>query len=180
VPEYTKTIRELRTQRGATQTEQRGPTSRKRLKKTLEKESLRKWTARWTTSKKGRDIYTLNPIPDQKTPKLYMDRARPISSITIQLRSQKIGLQGFLHRQRVPGIDSPICPYCREKEETTEHFLLECGEWERERGLFLASYRERSLNSTLKTREGCLAAARFVIATKRLEQYRAIALEQLI
>jgi len=180
-PNYAQVRKELKRQREEHNPTQRGSTSRKedpnQLKRALEKESLRKWTQRWLNSKKGRAIYALNPSPSQNALKLYRDIARPISSIIIQLRSQKIGLQAFLYSRKVPGIESAICPYCREKEETTQHFLLECRKWERERGLFLALYQERSLNSTLGTREGCLAAARFVIATERLEQYKAIVLE---
>jgi hypothetical protein len=193
-PNYAQLVRELKHQREEYNPVQRGSTSRgesqegstsrnespNRLKRALEKHSLRKWTQRWINSTKGRAIYALNPLPSQNTLKLYRERARPISSITIQLRSQKIGLQAFLYSRKVSGIESANCPYCEENEETTQHFLLECRQWERERGLFLALYRERSLNSTLETREGCLAAARFVIATRRLEQYKAIALEQTV
>jgi hypothetical protein len=97
----------------------------------------------------------------------------------IQLRSQKIGLQPFLYRQRVPGITTPICPYCDRGNETVYHYTLECREWSSARGLYLEPYINRGLDWILGTREGTLGAIRFLVATKRLEQFQAIGLESL-
>jgi hypothetical protein len=150
---------------------------RRKLKKALEKASIEQWKNRWTTSSKGRAIHALRPIPDPKSLDLYKDRAKSTSSILIQLRSQKIGLQAFLYRRKVPGIDSPICPYCQEEEETAQHFILHCPKWRRERTIYLGDYTTRNLDTILQGRKSSIRAVRFLIATNRLAQFQATSLE---
>ena len=55
---------------------------------------------------------------------LYKNRTKPVGSILIQLRTEKIGLNGFLKRARVPGIEA-LCEY-KEEEEIVKYFLFKC------------------------------------------------------
>jgi hypothetical protein len=47
------------------------------------------------------------------------------SSILIQARTGKIGLQAFLHNRRVPGADTPLCR-CGLAAETAYHITVAC------------------------------------------------------
>ena len=50
---------------------------------------------------------------------------RAQSSLTIQLRTGKIGFRAFLYKMKVPGIEDPLCNCCEDgKEMTVEHVLM--------------------------------------------------------
>ena len=72
---------------------------------------------------------------------------------------------------RVPNVDS-LYEY-KEEEESVEHFLYKCSKWNVYRDI-LGDFRLKSLKETLLSREGSYRAARFLIATKRLEQFSLI------
>ena len=156
-----------------------GEEPRGELKKALEKESLERWKERWSRDEKGRDIHFLAPEPNARVLKLYKDLPKATTSIYIQLRSRKIGLQAFLHRQRVPDITSPRCPYCQEADETVPHFILVCKWWKEQRKVHLGPFISRGIRYFLDTKEGLARAARFLLETERLEQFKATSLDEL-
>ncbi|KIJ31117.1 hypothetical protein M422DRAFT_110297, partial [Sphaerobolus stellatus SS14] len=51
-------------------------------------------------------------------------------SIITQLRTDFIGLNGYLHK--IKAIDSPKCPHCQ-VEETVAHYLLQCKHYNQQR-----------------------------------------------
>lgn len=68
----------------------------------------------------------LHPRPPRKRNlQLYRGLTKACYSILIQLRTGKTGLAAFLHRQQVPGYDSPGCP-CGHSAETPKHILTHC------------------------------------------------------
>jgi len=75
-----------------------------------------------------------------------------------------------------PGYNSPQCE-CQQQEETVQHFLLECTQWDEQRET-LGPYRYRSLKEILETREGSRKAVEFLLQTKRLEQFQAVTLQE--
>jgi hypothetical protein len=60
-----------------------------------------------------------------------------------------------------------------------QHFIYKCQQWTEERELYLRPYITEGLDKLLKTKEGTLGAARFLVATKRIEQFKAVAPEAL-
>jgi hypothetical protein len=86
-----------------------------------------KWKDRWKNGKKGRVTARYIPEPTEKALELYKGRPRIASTAIIQLRTEKIGLNLFLNKRRVPNI-SPLCE-CGEGEESVEHFLYKCPRW---------------------------------------------------
>jgi hypothetical protein len=67
----------------------------------------------------------------------------------------------------------PQCD-CGQREETVQHFLLECAQWDRQRQT-LGPYRRKTLKEILGSREGSKRATEFVLQTGRLEQFQAVA-----
>ena len=56
---------------------------------------------------------------------LYKDLRKAESSVLIQMRTGKIGLNTFLHHRKVPGYESPIC-ICGNGLQTPEHLFTNC------------------------------------------------------
>ena len=87
----------------------------------------------------------------------------------IQLRTKKIGLNSFLKSARVPNIEA-LCE-CQEEEETVEHFLFRCPRWEEQRAILDGL---KTVKETLGKRENSEKAVKYLLATKRLEQFSRI------
>jgi len=60
--------------------------------------------------------------------KIHKDLRRAESSLLTQLRTGVIGLNGFLHRTRVPGVESPECP-CGHPWQDAPH-ILRCPDYD--------------------------------------------------
>jgi hypothetical protein len=147
-----------------------------RYKKASEAYYAIKWKERWRNSEKGRAIAVYWPRPTKKALKLHEERAKATSSALILLRTEKIGLKAFLSKMRVPGYENPQCD-CQQREETVQHFLLECTQWDEQRNS-LGPYKNGSLRELLGTREGSGKATEFLFQTRRLEQFQAVALQE--
>ena len=130
---------------------------------------LSKWKEKWENIAKGREIAKYYPEPTEKALELYINRPRIASTAIIQLRTAKIGLKLFLYKRKVPNID-PLCE-CGLENESVEHFLLKCSKWAKYREDILEDYSQKSTKDILSNRQGSYRAARFLIATKRLEQF---------
>jgi len=86
----------------------------------------------------------------------------------IQLRTTKIGLNSFLKSARIPGIQA-LCE-CQE-EETIEHFLFKCPRWTEQRAVLNGL---KTVRETLGEKKNSEKVVKFLLATKRLEQFSRI------
>ena len=136
-----------------------------------------KWKERWTQGLHGRALAFYRPVPAQEPLELHRERPKWFTAALTQLRTEKIGFQEFLYKMKVPGIESPICQ-CQQEKETVKHFLLGCATWESQRRKILGSYRFRDIRIILNTRKGSLKAVKFLLATGRLEQFKAVTLQE--
>ena len=78
------------------------------------------------------------------------------------LRTEVIGLRGWLHTVGVPGI-LPQCP-CGWTNQTVRHIVLYCPQHTATRTDFLRQAGSRDLKEILSTPRGAKAAARWLIA----------------
>lgn len=67
----------------------------------------------------------------------------------MQMRTEKIGLRGFLFQRNVPGIGDGRC-ICRQGNQTFKHVLLECrlypdAAWDVDRGVQEGAKRRREV-----------------------------------
>ena len=98
------------------------------------------------------------------------------SSVAVQMRSGKIGLNAFLNRIRVPGID-PDCR-CGWRRQDVKHILLFCPRSREDRPRLLAEAGTRDFQTMLTTTKGIRAAARWMVNSGWLNSFE-LASEQL-
>lgn len=133
----------------------------------------RVWKEQWEKEMKGRHTYRITPSPTGKTLDLHEGLPKALSSIGIQLRTGKIGLNEFLHTRRVPGYESPQCE-CGHGNQSVIHMLTACRKWVRERWELRVSSGSLDLATILGNRDSFRAAIQFILATGKLNQFREV------
>jgi hypothetical protein len=84
-----------------------------------------RWTTEWSRETAGRQLYQIADTPAKQILRLHRSQPKWKSSLIIQLRTGKIGLNQFLYHKKVPGVESTSCP-CNEGPHTPQHLLLTC------------------------------------------------------
>ena len=98
----------------------------------LERNTLKQWELAWTSERTGRELHSICPKSTKKTLKIHRGLGKAASTLIVQMRMEKIGLNKFLHSRKVPGFNSPKCP-CRRGLQSAKHLLTECRLHTRER-----------------------------------------------
>ena len=99
------------------------------------------------------------------------------SSMAVQLRSEKIGLNDFLYRMNVPNIQNVGCP-CGWRKQTVKHMLLFCPRLAKERRELIQQAGTSDYKQLLTQKQGIRTAARWMIRVGYLDQF-SLAREQL-
>lgn len=128
------------------------------------------WRTDWTRETKGRNTYKHTPNPRAKVLEFHREVSKRLSSIIIQLRTGKIGLNAYLYSRKVPGIDSPNCA-CSYRLQTIEHVLVDYRKYRDLRRHFLGPG-HTTIDEVLSTPKLILKAAEFIEATQLLGQFR--------
>ena len=140
-----------------------------------------RWKHRWETGTKGAHSRVLQPRLNAKILHIHDGLKRHQSSISMQLRTGKIGFRFFLYQRKVPGIEDPFCQMCNELE-TVQHVLLRCPRWEELRKECLRKGLKEgtrpSLQALLETKKGCLAAAGMIQRTELLAQFKSCDIDE--
>lgn len=97
--------------------------------------------------------------------------AKAESSLAVQIRSEKIGLRGFLHACRVPGYESPACS-CRWGWQNAKHILMHCQEYAEHRQFQAGTAQLNDYRTMVNTRSGLRLLTRQLMLTGLLNQYR--------
>jgi len=135
------------------------------------------WKSRWERSTKGRHLFNLTPKPTRAVRRLHAGVPKAHSSLSIQLRTGKVGFNAFLHERQVPGFISPRCD-CDLGIMTVRHTLLICPRWRELRQRYLAWLKTSDIRQLLNTPKGLKAAVRFILATNLLPQFQRVAREE--
>ena len=93
------------------------------------------------------------------------------SSVAVQFRSGKNGLNAFLKQANVPGILSSRYP-CGWAKQDAKHVLLFCPEYRERRAELVREAGTYDFRKMLSGLQGIRAAARWVIRAGCLEQFR--------
>jgi hypothetical protein len=96
--------------------------------------------------------------------------------MVIQLRIGKIGFRSFLLNSKVLGVQDPT--YECGEDMAVPHPLFNCMRWRDLRATALQGLNRGSLPKLLSTSKECLAAARMVLHTELLAQFRESDLER--
>jgi hypothetical protein len=109
--------------------------------------------------------------PDPKVLKLHSGLRKAESSALVQFRTGCTGLARFLHKSRVPGIESGLCG-CEGGLETPRHVLVHCSkESERREELRRVGGGTLDFRKLLDTPEGTGVSSRWIIRSGRLHQF---------
>ncbi len=101
---------------------------------------------------------------------LYKGLKKPESSITVQLRTDKIRFNYFLFIRKVPGILSPSYP-CGAARQTGKYVLLFYPDYYTSRSQILLEARLEDYSTILSLPIGIRAAARWLIRSGALYQF---------
>lgn len=96
---------------------------------------------------------------------------RAQSSIVIQLKSEHIGLNSYLHRRKVPGADS-LRFKCIYPSQNVKHMVLTCYQWADGRGEMLRQAKDRSYEAMMNSPEDVARITNWILNKIWLEQFR--------
>ena len=96
---------------------------------------------------------------------------RSQSSIAMQLISEHIGFNSYLHRRHVPGADSPRC-HCGYPSQNVKHMIMACPDWAIGRGEILRKAENRSFEAMMNNPKDMARITKWIQKEGRLEQFR--------
>jgi hypothetical protein len=140
-------------------------------KSTESKRVVEAWIRRWQASTKPDTWDRILRPPDPKVLKLHSGLHKAESSALVQFRTGCTGLAYFLHKARVPGVESGLCS-CGNGFETPRHMLIHC-EKEQAQREELRRIGEGGLDfkKLLDTPEGAGVTSRWIVRSGRLSQF---------
>jgi hypothetical protein len=119
---------------------------------------------------RGRISYRYTLASGIKVLGFYQEATKRLSSIIIQMRTGKIGLNAYLYSRKVLGIDSPNCT-CGFRLQTIEHVFLDCRKYQDLRRHHFGQG-HKTVDEILSTPKLTLKVAEFIEATQLLGQFR--------
>jgi hypothetical protein len=136
------------------------------------------WEHNWRSSPHGRRVYELTPTPIKKVLRVHQGLHQALSTAIIQLRTGKIGLRHYLYQQGVLNVPDADCQ-CGKATQTVQHVLLTYPLLKSLRKeIFSRRFRgpegEGSLKKILNTPKLAIRAAKFMVRTGLLGQFRAV------
>ena len=91
----------------------------------LKKSTKKVWDKNWREETKKRSLYKIIKTSNNSILKIHRELEKWMSSILIQMRTQKIDLNHFLHHRKVSKYDIFECS-CERDFHTIMHVLIEC------------------------------------------------------
>lgn len=138
---------------------------RRDIKRQVQKD----WSSQWPQEEHGKDYRrdysnTIEPA----TNALYAGMAKPLASILCQMRTAKIGLNGYL--KRIKRIDTAACE-CHTSNQTVNYILGECPIYRRFRREFFGAPFIWDVKTILTSLVQASVAANFMLRTGLLLQF---------
>ena len=142
----------------------------KELKRLQEGNWNRLWEAYLRALPAGRPRTVAQTDTRRKRSETHAGFSKPMTALVTQIRTEKIGLNGFLTDRKVPGY-SPEC-LCGWSRQTAKHIILNCPIYENQRQGLYAAAGTRDYKKMLTTSRGARAAAIFLQQTNLLPQFQ--------
>lgn len=140
-----------------------------RAKQAVKEIAREKWGHDWEHSKHGRELYKLCVAPNKDRLRAHKELKKAGSSILVQARTGKIGLNDYLYR--INKADSPDCPNCVGTRETVRHVLTDCPRYDGLRAQHLRQASMRSSRDILMDPQLSKYTTKFLLQTGRLGQF---------
>ncbi|KAI0998080.1 hypothetical protein K3495_g10112 [Podosphaera aphanis] len=121
------------------------------------------------TDKSGKEKLSLKETPFH----IHQSLKRAQSSIAMQIRSEHIGLKSYLHRRKVPGVDSPNCP-CGYLSQNVKHAIMACPQWAKGRAEVWRKSKSRSFEEMMNNPEDLGIITQWILDQGWLEQFRLV------
>ena len=132
----------------------------------------KRWQAQWRQETRGRTTFRHTPEPTPRVLQPHKNFSKRQSAIYVQLRTEKIGMNDFLFKRRVPEIKDPRCD-CGEGRQTVAHILLQCRRHTALRNRELGQFPGRqNLRVLLSERKVAAKVVKFMEQTQILGQFR--------
>ena len=140
------------------------------IKRDLRKECLDQWKDQWHMETTGR-LYKrqFGSTLDRHISKLYNELPKALSSILIQMRTNKIGLAKYLHS--INRAEEPGCT-CKTANQTVSHIIEECPYYRVQRTRHFNQPVLRDIKTILSDPRTAAKAAHFMLDTGLLDQFR--------
>jgi ribonuclease HI len=129
------------------------------------------WEKRWENGQHGRDYFPYAPKPHKRHLDAHGSLAKALSSVIIQMRTGKIGLNSYLHGISAIAAPTDRCRGCEEERETLYHVLLYCPAYREDRKRYWGSVLPRSLREIFTDTEKTVTAAKQLLSTGLLVQF---------
>lgn len=93
------------------------------------------------------------------------------STLATHIRTERIDLNAYLHSRNVPGANSPRCA-CGWSHQTAKHILMHCPDWTHLRSRMLRDAGSTDYRIIVSITKDLRAAAKMMMGTELLEQFR--------
>jgi len=154
-----------------------GPRLASAIKSQIKEKAYSIWEKEWKEEKRGEDLRGLQQTPSGAVLKIHRGIKRAISTLIMQMRTEKIGLRSFLYNRWVPGVEDDECP-CGWGKQTAYHILLICRNHSKLRSETWSRERRKARLGEIPYREMLTNHARtavcFMRSTGLLEQFKAL------
>jgi len=147
------------------------PISRSAKRQHLKASTKKQYSRKFKKLSRFRKIESIDPsTPSNKFRKMTATLSRRQKSILIQLRTEHIPLQAYLHR--IGKVESPTCQQCNEEAETVSHYIRRCHAYKGQRRELMTSTGERHDISSdiLGRKETVRQVLKYIADTKRFEE----------
>lgn len=140
-------------------------------KRMIKQEIRRRWNTSWNTytTTGGLYRYRRGGLLDRHINEIYTQDTKAESSVLIQMRTEKISLQGYLHK--IKRADTPWCE-CNNSYQTVNHIICECEDFEDLREHIFGARYLHSAKDFLREIELIPKTIRFMLSTGLLDQFR--------
>ncbi|KHJ32033.1 hypothetical protein EV44_g3928 [Erysiphe necator] len=104
---------------------------------------------------------------------LHRNLSRAQSSIATQVRSEHIGLNSYLYRRKVPGVETPTY-WCGYRSQNVKHMIMACPRWAKGRSEILRKAENRFFKAMINNPKGMARITQWILNEGKLEQFRLV------
>ena len=130
------------------------------------------WNRKWQEKTKEIQYRELILKVNHRHLKRHSERLKTHNALIIQLKTDKIEFNKFLHERRVLGVMTAHCQ-CDESYMTIKHVLLSCSKWRKERREMLQKTKIMNMKRLFSERKAVTTAMRIILITDLLNQFQA-------